>query len=145
MIKKIKFYSTGSFVAETTTKEIEGKDIKDIIINSVKESKNIIERHGSTPYCFVIEGQHDFYYLSHHKIELYDDIKKRNDPKDRILLSNMECNHWKAVLTSTSGWKSTQPFDDHDCLLDDNGNILLKGYEADINILRTRKLERILK
>jgi len=42
MKKKITYYSPGTFVSETTTRQIEGKDIKDIICKSVKESKEII-------------------------------------------------------------------------------------------------------
>jgi len=145
MKKTITYYSPGTFVSETTFREINGKNIEDIIVKATIESKNIIQRYNATPYSFRIEGISINYYLPHNKVELLSDIKNRKDPNDRILISNMENNDINAVMVSTVGWKSTQPFHEKDCLVNESGEIILKGFEADIRIIRERKLERILK
>ncbi|MCK9476568.1 MAG: hypothetical protein M0R46_11645 [Candidatus Muirbacterium halophilum] len=145
MKKKVTYYSPGTFVAEMTQREIRGKDKEEIIRNATIEGQKIIERYNATPYGFRIEGESITYYLPHTRIELLKEIKDRNDPKDRILISNMECNNWNAVVVTTEGWKTTQPLDEEDCIVDAFGNIILRGFEADINIVRERKLERILK
>jgi len=143
MKKKITYYSPGTFVSESTTIEIEGNDIGEIISKATMESKNIIERHNASPYCFSVDDVN--YYLPHNKVELLSDIKNRKDPADRILISNMESNKWNAVMVSTVGWKSTHPFCENDCLVNENGDIILKGFEADIRIIREKKLERNIK
>lgn len=141
---KVVFYSPGTLMSETTQLEIEGNTIQKVMINSVLESNNVRERYGAMPYGFKIQGEKYMCYLPHNKIELYDDIKKRNDPKDSILLTNMMNNGWKAIVTTVISWKISNPFCDDDCILDNFGNIVIKGYEADINVLREKKLERIL-
>ena len=145
MKKKVTFYSPGTFVAETNSETIKGKNMEEVITNSVLESKNINQRYNAVPYGFRIEGNSNMFYLPHVKVDLLSQIKNRKDPKDRILISNMECNNWNAVVTTTVGWKITQPFQENDCIVDDLGNVILKGFEADIQILRERKLERLLK
>ena len=81
MKKKVTFYSPGTFVAECTMVEIEGDTITDIISKSAMESKNITERYNASPYAFNIEGENNMFYLPHHKLQLYDDIKKRTFTK----------------------------------------------------------------
>lgn len=142
---KITFYSPGTMISETNVLDIYGSDINSIIKKATQESTKITQRYGATPYMFRIDGDSKNYFLPHNKVELYNEIKQRNDPKNSILISNMKYNHWKAILTTTKGWKSSQPFNDEDCLLNENGEIILRGYEADINFIRTKKLERILK
>lgn len=147
MKRDVTFYSPGTIVAEQTMIRIKGKDLDEIRQKATIESQNIIERYNATPYCFVIskDEKRRRYYLPHTRIELLDEIVNRDDPKDRILISNMRCNNWNAVVTTTLGWKTTQPLDEDDCIVDAFGNIVLRGFEADINVIRERKLERILK
>jgi hypothetical protein len=52
------------------------------------------------------------------KIETLTDVKERNDPDERILLSNMECNKWDRIITNTNSWKVTQPLLAEDVVLD---------------------------
>jgi hypothetical protein len=123
----VTFFSPGTFVAEQSVKEIEAWDVND----AVTMSKKINERYGAKPYAFQFStrerGDKDFdskeskrsglYYLGG-KIETLDQIKKRNNPAERILVSNMECNGWSRVVTNTNSYKWTQPLYENDTVLD---------------------------
>ena len=52
------------------------------------------------------------------KLESLDEIVQRNDPKDKILISNMRINGWDFVLVNDNSYRITLPFDDRDHLLD---------------------------
>lgn len=120
------FYSPGSFVAETTTKEVDSW-----CVETAKEmAANITERHNSKPYGFSfftkertdedldshISDRSPMYYLGG-TVETYDQIRDRNDPKDRILLENMKWNKWPAVVTTYTPWKCTRELHDDDVVL----------------------------
>lgn len=93
-------------------------------------SKDIVERHGAVPYCFYFttrsRGKHDFdsklikrsnnYYINCRIITL-DELKKLNDPKDSILIRNMEINKYDKIVQTIGGWKWTQPFEKGDVLI----------------------------
>jgi hypothetical protein len=122
----VEFYSPGTIVPEITTKAIDSWDIE----KAINMSENIKERHGSTPYgfCFITKERKDneldsreskrsnFYYLGG-KVLTLDDIKKRNDPKDEILISNMKTNGYKKVIENNNSWKVTLPFSESDIIL----------------------------
>ena len=122
----VTFFSPGTFFSETTTKPIDSWDV-DI---ALAMSKEINERYGATPYGFRFTtrsredheldskqtDQSVMYYIGG-KIETLDDIRNRADPRDNILISNMECNGWDKVWTSISGWKTTQPLNAGDIVL----------------------------
>lgn len=57
------------------------------------------------------------YYLGG-TIETIEDVRQRNDPKESILLSNMESNGWERIVVNTNSWKIVQPLKDGDVLLD---------------------------
>lgn len=120
------FYSPGTFFAESTTKEIDAWDV-----NQAKEMARVIkERHGATPYGFqfITRGRTDedldskvidrspMYYLGG-KVETYEEVVARNDPKEEILRSNMKCNGYDRIITNTNSWKITQPLGDNDIVL----------------------------
>jgi hypothetical protein len=122
----VTFYSPGTFVAESTTKPIPSWDVK----LALEMVKFIVERHNATPYAFHFstreQGEEDLdsretktsnlYYL-HGKVETLAQVKARALPKEKILLSNMECNGWDRIITSTRGWKWTQPLHKSDVVL----------------------------
>ncbi len=122
----INFYSPGTMVAEVSSKPIDSWNVK----LGQKMAKSITERHNAIPYAFrfITRGRKDdeldsviidrspFYYFNV-KIETYKQIKARNDPKDRILLSNMKCNKWNRVVTTIKGWKCTLPLGKEDIVL----------------------------
>jgi hypothetical protein len=124
----VTFYSPGTIVAETTEKPIDYWNVD----ATVKMAEAITERHNARPYGFrfTTRGREEndldskvvakscFYYLSG-KIETIEQVRERNDPKERILLSNMENNGYKRVIRITRGWSWTQPLDDGDVVLNE--------------------------
>ncbi len=123
----VTFLSPGSFVAEDTTKEIESWDID----KSIAMSKNIVQRYGSKPYGFYfitkerkeneldskIVSKSNMYYLGG-KIRTLEELKAENDHRNRILISNMECNSWDKIITNSNSYKWTQPLNENDIVLD---------------------------
>lgn len=105
----VTFLSAGTFVAEDTTKEISDWDVN----KAVEMSKKITERYGSKPYGFYfttrerkddeldskVTKRSGMYYISG-KIQTLAEVKAENNPNNRILISNMECNKWDRIITS---------------------------------------------
>lgn len=124
----VTFLSPGTFVPEESTKPIDSWDVKE----ALKLAKGIKERYAATPYAFYFttrsREENDLdskeakrsgnYYLPHCKVETLEEVKKRADPNERILLSNMECNGWHKIVTTMKGWKFTRPFEEKDVLLE---------------------------
>jgi len=120
------FFSPGTFVAEQSSKPIDSWDIA----KAVEMSKDIKERYGATPYgfCFTTRERKDdeldsheversgTYYLGG-KILTIEDVKSRNDPKDHILISNMESNGWDKIVVNDNSWRWTQPLEKTDTIL----------------------------
>ncbi len=118
--------SPGTFVSESTTKEVDSWDV-----NIAKEmAEKISERYNSAPYGFYFStksrletdldskviNKSPMYYLGG-TILVLDEIKSRNDPNDRILISNMECNKWDRVIENCNSWKITLPLEKGDIVL----------------------------
>jgi hypothetical protein len=122
----VTFYSPGTIVAEATTKPIDSWNVK----KAMSLARKVKERHGATPYAFQFSTrgrekdeldsrvikQSGTYFLGG-KILTISDIKRQNDPKDRILIENMECNGWKKVVRNDNSWRWTQPLKDEDQVL----------------------------
>lgn len=123
----VTFYSPGTMVSETTTKPINSWDVE----VAQEMARTIKERHGATPYGFRFttrgRGEEDldskeiaasnFYYLGG-RVETLEEIKARGDPKERILISNMECNGWSKVIVNDNSWRVTQPLREGDTILE---------------------------
>lgn len=121
------FYSPGTFVAESNEKPIDSWDVE----QAVEMVHGITQRYNATPYGFrfITRGRGDkdldskkiasspMYYLGG-KVETLRQVKARKDPKDKILISNMEGNGYKRIITNTNSWKWTQPLEDQDVVLD---------------------------
>lgn len=124
----VTFCSPGTFVSEQTTKEIESWDIT----QAQEMAKTIKERHAATPYVFYFttrsrnEDELDskeiarsgMYYLGG-EIQTLDEVKARNDPSDRILISNMEVNRWDRIIVNKNSWEFIAPFNEDDVVLSD--------------------------
>lgn len=123
----VTFYSPGTFVAEETTMEIDSWDID----KAVEMARGIRERYNAAPYGFRFStrerGWDDFnskliknsglYWLGG-KVETLEEVKARATDKDRILVSNMEGNGHKKIVTNTNSWRWTMPLEDGDVVLD---------------------------
>lgn len=123
----VKFYSPGTMVAESTTKEISSWDTD----KAVEMSKEIKERHAALPYGFQFitreRGEKDFdsketkrsnmYYLGG-TIYTVKDLENKHDPKYSTLISNMRCNNWDRVVENNNSWRWTQPLEKDDIVLD---------------------------
>lgn len=125
----VTFMSPGTFVNEETTQEIDSWDVKE----AMRRSRDVRERHGAVPFGFYFSTRSrrdddldsrvtktsNTYYLGGTILTL-EDIKARNDPDDRILISNMECNDWARVIENNNSWRSVRPLNDDDVVLDMN-------------------------
>ena len=122
----VTFLSPGTFVHEETTLEIGKWDVE----KAKKMAKKIVERHNSKPFGFFfstrsrtakdldskVTKQSGMYYLGG-KVWTLAELKKRNDPKDSILISNMEGNGYDRVIENTNSWRVTLPLNEKDTVL----------------------------
>jgi hypothetical protein len=123
----VTFYSPGTFVAEQSTEPIEKWDV-DL---AVKMARKVTERYNAKPYGFrfstrtrgpkdldsKITKQSGLYWLGG-KVETLAEVKARATEKDRILVSNMECNGYERIVTNSNSWSWTQPLGNEDVVLD---------------------------
>lgn len=123
----VTFYSPGTFVSETSTKEIDSWDVQ----VAQRMAASIEERYGAKPYGFrfstrtrgpddldsTVTATSPTYYLPHCKVETLEEIEARNDPKESILRSNMRGNGYDRIVVTTEGWKWTQPLSANDVVL----------------------------
>lgn len=119
----VTFYSPGTFISEQCCLPIDSWDVD----TAIKMSKDIVERHGAKPYCFVFSTRgRDVYDLDSREINksktyflggnviTLEQIQAKNDPKDEILISNMRSNKWDRVIENNNSWRITVPFKDGD-------------------------------
>jgi hypothetical protein len=128
MIEKhfVTFYSPGTFVSEMTVEPVDSWDVEE----ATSKARHIIERYGARPYGFRFttrrnDGELDskevrrsgMYFLGGEVLTLQQ-VKDRNDPADRILISNMECNGYEKVVENRNSWKATIPLNEGDTVLE---------------------------
>lgn len=123
----VTFLSPGSFTAESTSIEIEKWNVDEAVAMSAK----ISERYAAKPYGFYFttrgRGPDDFdsketahspmYYLGG-EIRTVEDVRRDALPDEKILLSNMKCNHWDRIVTNRNSYRFTQPLNESDVVLD---------------------------
>ena len=123
----VEFLSPGTFISETTEKPIKSWDIE----AAKKMAHDVVERYNAKPYGFRFitreRGPKDLdskrvkvsgiYYLGG-KVETLAQVKARATKGDQILISNMECNKIKKVITNTNSWKFTAALEKGDVVLD---------------------------
>lgn len=122
----VTFYSPGTFVAETTTKEVVAWDVDEV----TKTARSVRERHAAIPYGFQfttrVRGKEDFdsrveatspFYWLGGTVRTLQELETEADPSTAILRSNMRSNHWGVVITNTNSWDWTQPLNDTDIIL----------------------------
>lgn len=153
----VTFYSPGTFFPESSSRSISSWDTK----LAVEMSKNIEERYGARPHSFrfstmltadpvpaddggtldVMPREVDkspLYYLGG-KILTYLDILERNDPKDKILISNMEGNRMWVIIENINSYRFTGEFPEDACIVNENGEITRRGNDEDLRKYRAKK------
>jgi hypothetical protein len=122
----VMFYGPGTFVAESTQREIDSWDVP----TAVKMAKDIVFRYGSKPYGFRfatyyreddeldshISRKSNIHYLGG-KVQTLSELKANNRPEDAILISNMEANKVNRVLTTTTPYTWSSFLEDGDVVL----------------------------
>lgn len=123
----VTFYSPGTFFSETDSKTIDAWST-DL---ALRMADDITQRYNAKPYGFRFStrsrgpGELDsketarsgMYFLGG-KVETLEEVKARATDDDRILISNMEGNGYKRIITNNNSWRATVPFEDDDTLLD---------------------------
>lgn len=127
MIKHfVQFLCPGTFCAEIENRAIDSWDIE----KAKDLAKKITVRYNAKPYAFYfytqekkpecwdaeIINQSHMYYING-KVYSLEEVKARNDPEDKILISNMESNEWSHVVETYSPWKNTAVFNDGDSVV----------------------------
>lgn len=128
----VDFFSPGSFVSEQTTRELLGPDVGSVVV-AVNLARTIKERYDARPFGFQFvereRGPDDFgsyevfrsgmYFLGGTVLTL-GDVIARNDPKDKILISNMRVNNIARIVENTNSWTSVHALTSKDVVLDMN-------------------------
>ena len=123
----VEFLSPGTFVSEVTSKEIDSWDVD----KAVEMARSIKERHSAVPYGFrfitrerknneldsKVTKHSGIYYLGG-KVETYEMVVLRDDPKEETLRWNMKHNNIERVIINTNSWKVTMPLNKEDTVLE---------------------------
>lgn len=145
----VTFYSPGTFFAETRTVPIEEWDPA----IAVKMSNDIVERYGALPFGFefstaveagpvpdgeggVLEvrsrtaSRTGMYYIGG-RIDTFEDVQRREDPNDTILLSNMRGNGWWVMVTNERSWRVTRPLEPEDFVVHPETGVVIESGDSD--------------
>ncbi len=123
----VTFYSPGTFVSEENVVAIDSWNVNE----AIAMARTILQRYNATPYGFKFTTRsrkddeldskttdHSPIYYLGGTIETVEEIEARNDPKERILLSNMKNNGYDKVIVNTNSWKFTGFLREDDIVLD---------------------------
>lgn len=155
----VTFVSPGTMFSEETRQPISAWNPK----IAAEMARGITERHGAKPYGFrfstclahepVPDGEggtlevlsrkvaeSGIYFLGG-ELRTIDHVRKVANPKEEILLSNMEANNWAIIIENTNSYKSTHPFNEEDFVIDpETGEERLCGTLASFVEYRAEKL-----
>jgi len=155
----VTFFSPGTFVSETTSKEIGEWDTR----MAIAMAERIVERHGAIPYGFRFEtvrvgttvdpdgaevavapktlNTSGYYYIEG-KLVTLDDVEARNDPSERILRDNMRYNRYPVIVETRRGYLHTRQFEHEDVIVDAAGNVTRRGDDAELVAYRAERIAR---
>jgi hypothetical protein len=121
------FFSPGTFFAEQSEKPIDSWDVD----KAVEMARKVKERYNARPYGFQFttrergpddldskETKRSGTYFLGGKVETLKEVEARNDPKEEILRSNMRCNGWDKIVVNDNSWRTVQPLQKGDKVLD---------------------------
>lgn len=130
----VTFRSPGTFVAEETTKSIDSWSVA----TALDMASAIKERYGATPYAFYFttrsreprdldskESARSGHFFMNGRLRTIAEVAALGDPKEKILLSNMQCNGWNLIVETASPWKWSRPFSKDDVLINTETGELL--------------------
>lgn len=123
----VTFYSPGTFFAETNTEKVDAWDVD----AAIERARSVLHRYNAMPYGFRFTtrgrgsddldakeiSQSPMYYLGG-AVETLAEVKARDNPGDRILISNMDGNGYDRIITNNNSWKWTQPLRPDDVVLE---------------------------
>ncbi len=123
----VTFYSPGTFFAEQDTKPIDSWDVD----AAIEMARGITQRYNARPYGFQfttrtrkddeldssVSAKSNLYYLGG-RIETLEEVEARNNPDEKILRSNMRGNGWDRIVVNDNSWRTTQPLEADDVILD---------------------------
>lgn len=154
---QVTFYSPGTLFSESSTFDIESWDP----VKAVAMSETIKERYNAKPYGFVFstllthddvpDGEGGFLQVESKtvkksgvhflggRLETYDDVVARKDPKEDILQSNMRCNEDWIICINTNSFRSTMPFNVDDVIVNATGKIIERGDNPEYVAYRTKQ------
>lgn len=148
------FYSPGSFFDESSSRPIDSRDTK----LAMQMAAEIVE---SKPYGFRFEtrivadpipdgqggtlkveskviDETGTYFISG-ALETADDVEARNDPKEDILRSNMRSYPIVCAIHNGYGYRSVQPFEEQNVLVNAAGEIVERGDDPKWVAYRAKK------
>jgi hypothetical protein len=151
----VTFYSPGTFMSESTTKDI--PELHPPL--AARMAREIEERYEAKPYGFRFETRitHDpipdgaggtlnveskttaktgTYFLTG-TVRAYSEISEAKDTN--ILRSNMRGNDWPLMIENTNSYRTIMPYEAGDCIVDANGNIIDRGDSAAREAQRARE------
>ena len=116
----VRFYTPGLIVAETQTADVATLDPMAVAWPDNAYAFTLHERDdvvdGGETYRGEARQVGPMYYHPESRVMTAEEIAARNDPTDRILLSNMRGNQWPRVVYSRWGnWP--QPYDAEKCVV----------------------------
>lgn len=112
------FYSPGTFISEQDLIEVPSENVQ----LAVELSKTIEQRHGAKPYAFRFKtGKKEscLYHLGGTILTLQQ-VKDQKNPKNEILIRNMEANHKNKVIINNNSWEHTSFLEPDDIVLQYN-------------------------
>ena len=146
----VTFYAPGAFLAEDFSFEVSEW--------SIGEALALVPKCGLKPYAFqfatnitadpVPDGEggtlavlprevskSGMHYLGG-ELLTYDQLRRDGDPHYVTMLSNMSGNRWPVVIRN----RTHQPFNEEDCIVDNHGQVVRRGDDADLMSYRAEAL-----
>lgn len=155
------FESPGTMFAEKSSREI-GEWSTHLAASMATE---IVERHGARPYCFRFETRREAdpiddgnggtlevmpktvkksgRYFINGRLETLDEVEAKADPEERIRIANMRGNDWPISVVTANSFRSTQIFEEGDCIVDADGNITMRGDAPELVRYRAETIARV--
>jgi hypothetical protein len=140
----VTFLSPGTFVSEQTTKPIDSWNVA----VATEMATNIVERYDARPYAFYFttkitaddvpddsggflqvqprETERSGRHFLNGNVLTLDDVQRRGDKNDSILVINMR-NNQPIICETSNGYRHTAPFENGDVVVNASGDVVERG------------------